>query len=642
MSAPEQNVATRIALILRRYGWIVVLTTLATTLLALQFGPGPNRESQYEASAVVVATNLAIRPEGLPRFAQAVFDAGSVAERGRLIGSIPYPASELIPDHVRLEPFENTVALQVTGTDPDPDVAARLANSLAIAFVDELNKAGPGVGTFAVQDTARRPTQPIQDAPIPIVVVVAAVAGVLLGVGIVALFAAVRQPVLTAQEAAAAAGVPVLANLQASPRSDRRSTPTGVAAVARALFPQGRGLGAVVAVPGGERTCSELAVRTAKVLAARGPTYLVEAEGTDLGADMPTLIASPLVPPEETAAAAPVLVDQPTEIDLLHLAPAGARMVLVAVSGSPASAISRAAGHFLPGELDGVAFVQRRPRLLEVFLRKSPVGPEARAARARALEDERRRQMQQDLLGLQQEIDRAGTTLRVMIREAAELRKTAHIELEAELRERREQLLKEARRTVDPSPPAAPAQPAPPSNAGRPAPDRIAGPTPQQPQPQPQEPTGAGRREPSAASPPRAPQDPIGAGRREGTTGAAQPVPSRTGGPAPQPQRPQPRQPHDPNGAGRREAAPEPGQAAPGGTARPAPQPQPQPNDATAPGRREAAPGTQPRSQQDPGGADSREAPQRPTSQPRPQQEAPGGGREGSAPQVPSRREPTG
>lgn len=463
MSASEENVATRLALILRRYGWIVAVAVVATLSAAMFVSPQrPARQTEYEAVAVVVATNLAIRPEGLPRFAQAIFDTGTVAERGRLIGDVPYPAAELARDHVRLEPIENAIAMRVVGSDPDAVLATTIANSIASAFVDELNKAGPGVGTFAVQDVARQPTKPVDVSQIPVLLLVAVVSGLLLGLGAAGLMGAVRHPVLTAQEAGAAVGVQVVANLDLRPRRSQGAVPAGIATVARAVFPNGCGLGALVSTSGGESVCTEVAIRTGRALAVGGATYLVSSAASMPEAEVATLILTPSLPPDDTASAAPVLVDQPTEIDLLHLVPAGARILVVVVAGTRAAAVARVADNFLPGEIHGVVFVRAPSALFQRLSFRAEARAPMRRPEIHDWEARQREALRGELAALRDEIDRAGTTLRVMVREAAELRRAAHAKLETELQDRRAQLLSQTRQTAARN---APPTNAPPTNA---------------------------------------------------------------------------------------------------------------------------------------------------------------------------------
>jgi capsular polysaccharide biosynthesis protein len=465
----EENAAARLGLLLKRYAVWVVLCVVVVTALAMTVGPrSPGAEASYEASAVIVAQDLKIRPEGFPRFAEAVFGTGAVAERAVVLGDLPYTPDE-IPDHAVLKPYENTVALQIIGRDQNPRLAADVANGVANAFKDELNKAGPGVGVFAVQDTARVPTRPVSSAQAPTTLILGVAVGLLLGVGMVALYSAVRRPVLTAADAAAITGGPVAASVvlprSGLGRASIADPPLGVAAIARGLFPRPRGVAALVPVAGAERACSELAILTTSVLAARGATYLVAAGPLPPELDESPAVLVPGVP--DVAGASPVLIDRPSEFDLVKLTPSGAALFLVVTAGTPRSAVRRAVDQFLPGELKGAVFV-RRPRLS--LSRSAQRRPDRAEATDVGVMHRRRAQLQEELDSMQAEIDRAGTTLRSLVREAQELRHRADQELEAELARRRAELVGEARGVVAPRTRAELVGEAPPPEVLRPAP----------------------------------------------------------------------------------------------------------------------------------------------------------------------------
>ena len=450
MNPVEDNAAARLGLLLKRYAaWVLAISALVTVLAVTVSPRSPSSETQYETSAVIVAQQLAIRPEGFPRFAEAVFSTGAVRENAVAIGNLPYEPDDLIPERADLRPFENTVALAVVGRDEDPRLAARIANGVADAFTAELNEAGPGVGVFAVQDSARIPTETIGGSQLPTTIVLAVLIGLLLGIGLVALWSTIRRPVLSAGEAAELVGAPLAASV-VLPRSGvgramLDDPPIGVAAIARGLFPLHAGMGALVPVQGAERACSELALLTTSVLGGRGAAYLVADKPLPPELDDTPVVLAPSIP-EDVVAHSPVLVDHPSEFDLLRLTPAGANLLLVIVVGTSRNAVQEAVQQFLPGELSGTVFV-RQPRL---GLRQN----RRRRGSAGASDDpgilhRRRAELQQELQTLQGEIERAGTTLRSLVREAQDLRNRADQELEAELARRRSELVSEARRAVD-------------------------------------------------------------------------------------------------------------------------------------------------------------------------------------------------
>jgi hypothetical protein len=109
-----------------------------------------------------------------------------------------------------MDPVPDSIAFLVRGHAREPDHAVELANSAARHFVRELNRAGPGVGSFSVQDLARTPLEPIVWPSSETAIAASGVAGMLAAVVLAAFLTWVRRPLLTAGDAVAALGVPLL------------------------------------------------------------------------------------------------------------------------------------------------------------------------------------------------------------------------------------------------------------------------------------------------------------------------------------------------------------------------------------------------------------------------------------------------
>src|SRR5436305_3419496 len=147
---------------LRRYSWLVLALVGALLVLAgVSTDPGPDRD---RATVLVVARKLELRPEQFPRFGEAVFATGAVAQDTADHDGLDVSPEDLIPGRVSMQPIQDTIAYRVNAVDQSPTNAAGLANAAASAFVTQLNKAGDGVGVFYVQDFARTPTTPIPPA----------------------------------------------------------------------------------------------------------------------------------------------------------------------------------------------------------------------------------------------------------------------------------------------------------------------------------------------------------------------------------------------------------------------------------------------------------------------------------------------
>lgn len=221
------------------YGWVVLLAGLLGGLLAARV-PAVTGGGIYQAEAVVTARELVIEPEQLPQTAGAIFSAGEVARTAVELAGVDIDPIDLIPDHVRLEPVENTVVLRVVAVDGEAETAAALANGAARGLVMELQRLGSGVGRFALHTPAVVPVEPTSGSPIP-PAVVGVLAGLLFGMGVVGLVLAIRRPVIGPDSLASALGHPVAGTLALSSvdaTGDLRFIPH-LAGIVTDLFPRG-------------------------------------------------------------------------------------------------------------------------------------------------------------------------------------------------------------------------------------------------------------------------------------------------------------------------------------------------------------------------------------------------------------------
>lgn len=194
----------------RSYAWVVVLCVLALSIaapiLALL------RTERYEASALIVATQLELDNAALPRLGESLFTSSAVAEQ--VSAETGIAPGDLFPERLSIVAAADSVVFEVLGRDTDPQAAADLTNAAAAALVTELNRPGAGVGFFALQDAADPPDEPINaNESLPLVVVTAAIAGGVLGVGIIVLIFTWRRPILDPAGVLEAVGVECLGTL---------------------------------------------------------------------------------------------------------------------------------------------------------------------------------------------------------------------------------------------------------------------------------------------------------------------------------------------------------------------------------------------------------------------------------------------
>jgi hypothetical protein len=347
-ATPEVGAVRRTTWGLRRWWWVALVPIVAGVVAAvLAATEEPDPEVRFEATALVVAQELTIQAEELPRLAQAVFDGGAVARSvsAGLDGAVD--AADLVPARIDAEPVVGTIAIRVVGRGSSAGEAADVANLAADAFVDELNAAGDGVGLFGVQAPAAPPDGPVGSA--------ASIAGLLLllgcgvvgGVALVGFVVAVRQPVLSGAEAAAAAGARLAGSVRITPGSDvAASAMPGLDALARRLIVAPSAIALVGTGADGGATA-----HLARALAER------------VGERMPAELLFPTAAPSSdrrTGDGATIAVVSDPSVDVPQLLASAERVYLVVAEGTPQRHVVRATEPFGPGELTGTVYLRRR------------------------------------------------------------------------------------------------------------------------------------------------------------------------------------------------------------------------------------------------------------------------------------------
>lgn len=345
MNSSAGDTRERIRWSARRHVRLLVIAAILGPIVAIGVGRESGKQ-QYRASALVVAKSLNLGQAQLPRFGEAVFASGAVADAVATDMGIRTPSSRLIPSKISVVPLPDTVLFEVRGTATNASDSARLANAAATAFVKELNKAGPGVGTFALQDAASSPDHPTSTAvAVPLLAVVGLLAGLLLGAGIVALRVSVRRPVVDERDAASIVGAPasVALTLGDEPVASYRQV-SGLARLARTVFPTRMEQCAIVAAPGAQGA----SVSVAMLLAASVKAAHVQANGS------------------APVDARPLVVSAPPGTDLPDSLFTADRRILVVVKGTSERQLRELSRKFGPDEIDVVAFVSTRGRARKV------------------------------------------------------------------------------------------------------------------------------------------------------------------------------------------------------------------------------------------------------------------------------------
>lgn len=367
MTAPTSSM-THLTWAARRYSWLFALTLLGG--IAAGNAAYSAQEPVYEAEALIVAQQLSLDPKALPGYAGAVFSSGAVA---RAVGADPalrMQPETLIPDKLEVRTAPDSVAVQVVGRDPDPDTASRLTNAAAGAFVIELNRAGPGIGSFALQDRASIPAEPVAGAiSLPVALAAGAVAGAVLGAGVVVLLLVARRPVVVPGDAEQVAGVPSF-GLVELPRLESGRFPgprgvLGVATITRGVLETAPSAllitSPATSAPARRRISVMLAVSLSpfRVVETRMAPELEAAVDEHRRARQSAIGA----PGRAAATSAPLLVvDGAEPLDVMDYEDHSRCTLLVVRQGTPSQVLRRLVSQYLEGELDGVVLYRTTRR----------------------------------------------------------------------------------------------------------------------------------------------------------------------------------------------------------------------------------------------------------------------------------------
>ncbi|CAA9237852.1 MAG: hypothetical protein AVDCRST_MAG52-1554 [uncultured Blastococcus sp.] len=320
-------------------------------------------EPSYQADALVVARQLGVPNEALPRLGQAVFDGGALEARIAADPTVGGNTNELIPERLSLVAAEDSIVLVVQARDPVPATAAQLATLGATVLAEELNRGGAGVGVFALQAPATVPTEPLDAPDHRLLAAAGALAGVALGLGLVALVAALRRPVLTAGDVWQAVGVPLLGTVR-MPRVRRRTFhgPVGVRGIATVTrwlgsVPSGRLL--FVSSPSAAALRRRILVMAAVAL---GVLRSVRAEAPQevLDAIRRHRLGNGAVHPLADATDKLVLVDGSSPMEVIDPQTTHVSVVIVAPRGVSRRRLRALASDYVDGGLVGVVLVELR------------------------------------------------------------------------------------------------------------------------------------------------------------------------------------------------------------------------------------------------------------------------------------------
>ncbi len=385
MSFEAPRFVRNLAWSLRHFGWVVAVCVLAGAAAPLLVAPTVRL---YQADALVVARQLTVNAKVLPALAESVFADGAVATAVAKDPAVGGQTAGLVPDKVSVVTGPDSITMVVQVRDEDPGTAARLSDLAANAFATELNRAGAGVGAFSVQSKAVIPTAPLDVLSDRVRAGLGALAGLIVGLGLVALIAAVRRPCVTSGDVDSAVGVPLLGTVELP-----RAAPGvflgargvhGIATVTRWLASAPPGRLTLISEPSAEGMRHRIFVMVA-IAMSRVRTVRLQARREVVEAvrqHVPRDTDGPAPRPRHEETGELMFIDGGSPFELVDPAATPAHVVAVAPLGISQRRLRSLALDYRSGGLVGVILVQRRLRLGRTSAVDSP---RARAPRTRDL-----------------------------------------------------------------------------------------------------------------------------------------------------------------------------------------------------------------------------------------------------------------
>jgi capsular polysaccharide biosynthesis protein len=354
---------------LRRYRLLFLACLLIGAVLAPVWAV--KRDTPADATTLVIAQRLDMSLDSLPRYGEAVFTNGQVAQAIAAKFGDAVPLKDVVPDRVSLVAEQDSIVFQVVGHDADRQTAADIANTAADTFIQGLNAPGAGVGVFALQTPAERPGAPGTRIGVLLAVPMGIGAGLVLGLAAVSALLVARRPVIEAADAEEAAGVTALGSVTVPRRRrgmmGRPEDIPGLLPACRRLLGLPRPTVVLVSRPRDERVRRQLSVALASVLMhVRDLRFIGPSELQAMGGDQEAAAARPVDLENGARGRTPArltLVDSSDPLDLMQ-PPESTVTVLVVPEGINSGALRAAVVEHLGGSAEArLLLVKRGPRL---------------------------------------------------------------------------------------------------------------------------------------------------------------------------------------------------------------------------------------------------------------------------------------
>ncbi len=323
-------------------------------------------EPRFEATSLIVLQQTVGRPATLPQLVRTVFEDGPVASIVVADPAIGGDPDALIPDRLDIVIELDSIVFRVVGRSADPAAATQLAEVGATALLDQLNRSGSSLGSFAVLNPAQVPSTPSFAIAVEIQSVFGAVLGWLVAVALIVFIALLRRPTVGGPDVSTAIGWPFLGVVDMPVVTETFPGPRGVAGLGQVVRRIAEATTSRIMMVSEARLTRQrqaLLVMVAVVLAPLRTTVLTAPRELHLATVEHRRGSSP--PPAVDGAPPDIeLIEGTGALDALDPHRVAASVVLVIHRGMRRSRLRALAGDYAKQDLLGVVILDRasRPR----------------------------------------------------------------------------------------------------------------------------------------------------------------------------------------------------------------------------------------------------------------------------------------
>lgn len=191
--------------ILKRYIWLIVLLTIITTSAGSYYSISTNTPMYQSTARIIIGAD-----SNLITTLKVIIQDTTVLDKVVDRLDLPYP-SEVLSGKITVGSIDSSQVVTITVTDPNPEQAATIANSVAETYKAEI----PGIMGFndvKLLSDAKVVPNPINENQNR-TIIISIIGGIVIGIGLAFLLDSLNDSVRKEDEVEELLGVPVLGSV---------------------------------------------------------------------------------------------------------------------------------------------------------------------------------------------------------------------------------------------------------------------------------------------------------------------------------------------------------------------------------------------------------------------------------------------